>query len=395
MFRFRLGYYLIIIIIVAAIFCFQDKIMDHTVNKSDYFLVQLKPFDFKNNKISSAYLAEKKTIVKRFLEKNWTSDSETLSFLIAKNGQIIYEHYQGIADKLEAIPISATTPLHIASVSKVLTATAILQLVAADKIKLDQPVNSILEDFPYQNITIRTLLNHRSGLQNYTYYLDKINWDKKKIITNREILKTFKKNNVPLSHAVNSRFNYCNTNYAFLALVIEKITGMPYPTAMKKMIFDPLDMRDTFVYSQSINKKIAPSYLANGTEIPIGHLDAVYGDKNIYATPRDLLKFDNALYNPDFLTPSLVQEIYAPYSFENKGQKNYGLGIRMVLQDGKSPFYYHNGWWHGNTSAYIHLKKEKVVIIALSNKFSKKPYRAKMLATYFGNYPFKDDAELE
>jgi CubicO group peptidase (beta-lactamase class C family) len=166
--------------------------------------------------------------------------------------------------------------------------------------------------------------------------------------------------------------------------------------AMEKMIFKPLDMCDTFVYNQdSTSKKVTPSYLSNGTIIDMGHLDAVYGDKNIYSTPRDLLKFDKALYNPEYLTADLVKEIYAPYSFENKGEKNYGLGIRMILQKGKSPFYYHNGWWHGNTSAYIHLKEEQVVIIALSNKYSKKPFRAKILSTYFGNYPFKDDLDLE
>jgi hypothetical protein len=106
------------------------------------------------------------------------------------------------------------------------------------------------------------------------------------------------------------------------------------------------------------------------------------------------LKFDKARYAPFFLNPELIKKMYQGYSYEAKGIRNYGLGIRMTEFEKGEPFYYHNGWWHGNTSCFINLRKEKVTIIVLSNKFTKKTYQAKKLASLFGDYPFKlDDGE--
>jgi CubicO group peptidase (beta-lactamase class C family) len=84
------------------------------------------------------------------------------SFLVARNGQIIFERYNGYANKNEGTKITADTPVQIASVSKVLTATVVLKLVNAGKLDLDQKVNTILKTFPYEDCTVRMLLSHRS-----------------------------------------------------------------------------------------------------------------------------------------------------------------------------------------------------------------------------------------
>ena len=125
------------------------------------------------------------------------------------------------------------------------------------------------------------------------------------------------------------------------------------------------------------------SYYAND------YLDAVYGDKNIYSTPEDLLKFDKATYSNQFFSDTLRKEIFKGYSYEKKGEKNYGLGIRLREWDDAPTFYYHNGWWHGNTTSYITLKNDTVTCIALSNKYTKKVYQMKRLSSLFDNYPFE------
>jgi CubicO group peptidase (beta-lactamase class C family) len=201
---------------------------------------------------------------------------------------------------------------------------------------------------------------------------------------------------IPLETKTDTHFSYCNTNYAVLALIIEKITGLTYPEAMKEMIFAPLGMKNTFVCEfEKDRENIVPSYKGNNTEIGTDYLDAIYGDKNIYSTPRDLLLFDTARYAPFFLNADLIKKIYQGYSYESKGIRNYGLGIRISEFEKGEPFYYHNGWWHGNTSSFLNLRKEKVTIIVLSNKFTKKTYQTKKLASLFGDYPFKlnDDGE--
>jgi CubicO group peptidase (beta-lactamase class C family) len=359
-------------------------------------LAQMTPYVIPGKKMSAAYKAAKHDQIERFINKNWRSERESLSMLVSQNGVILFEQYQGDADKKKGTKITADTPLHIASVSKVLTATAILKLIDAGKIGLDQKVNTLLTGFPYEEVTVKHLLNHRSGIQNYAYYFDqKGKWDKKIALGNQDILNRFISDKVPLAFKTNRRFTYCNTNYAMLALIIEKVTGLGFDQAMKQMIFDPLGMDHTFVFDiEKDKKKIVPSYFANGVEIALDYLDGIYGDKNIYSTPRDLLKFDTARYDPEYLSPDLMKKVYVGYSFENKGERNYGLGIRMIDWVTGQHFYFHNGWWHGNTAAYVNLKKEKVMIIALSNRYNKRVYRVRFLAKLFGDYPFKED-ELE
>ena len=194
---------------------------------------------------------------------------------------------------------------------------------------------------------------------------------------------------ITLEYKTDTRFMYCNTNYAMLALIIEKVTGLSYPVAMQEMIFKPLGMKNTFVFDYEKDRKTAvPSYRGNNTQIGWDYLDTVYGDKNIYSTPRDLLKFDRARYAADFLKPELLKEIYVGYSNEHRGEKNYGLGIRMINWFSGQNFYFHNGWWHGNTSSYVTLQKENVTIISLSNKFTRKTYAVRKLSPIFGDYPF-------
>jgi len=342
-------------------------------------------------KVSQAYKNSVMGRINHFYTKNWPNNNMNGSFLVAKNGQILFEKYNGFANKNEGTKITPETPVQIASVSKVLTATAVLKLVNAGKIDLDQKVNTILKTFPYEECTIRMLLSHRTGMRNYAYFTDhdKSVWDRHNQLTNKDILDILATKDIGLEAKTGTRFSYCNTNYAMLALIIEKITGLSYKEAMSEMIFKPLGMTHTYVFDDDKDrKKIVPSYKGNGVEIGFDYLDNVYGDKNVFSTARDLLKFDRARNSPDFLKPALLKQVYTGYSNERKGTKNYGLGIRMINWETGQNFYFHNGWWHGNTSSYITLMNEGVTIIALSNKMTRNTYAVRKLAPVFGDYPF-------
>ncbi len=391
-----LNFLYITLFAVLAVGCSKQDRSDEAseqLNERNY--LWMKPSKVKYPKLSKAYTNDKKAAVERFCDKYFRNENNSVSLLVAKNGQIIYERYQGVADKNEGTKITQDTPLHIASVSKVFTATAVLLLVDKGKIELDQKVNTILPEFPYPDISVRNLLSHRSGLRNYAYFIeDKGVWDLRQTITNQDILNLFTEKDIKCDCPADTRFCYCNTNYAMLALIIEKATGMKYPEAMKTMIFDPLEMHDTYVFDYNKDRQTAvPSYKGNMMEIGLDHLDAVYGDKNIYSTPRDILKFDLARTAPTFLNKKLREEMYKGYSYEHKGEKNYGLGMRMYEWEGGQKFYFHNGWWHGSTSSYISLVKDHVTIIALSNKFTRNTYAVRKLAPLFGDYPFQFDDE--
>ena len=129
-------------------------------------LPKMKPLANEVPKLSAEHVSSKKRAIESFYIKNWPNHSLNGSFLVAKNGQILFEKYEGYANFRNKTLITADTPLHLASVSKMVTATAVLKLVNAKKLDLDQKLNTILKKFPYPEVTIRMLLNHRSGMRN-------------------------------------------------------------------------------------------------------------------------------------------------------------------------------------------------------------------------------------
>lgn len=373
----------------------EPKHLAENIEEENDTILRIAPLNAPLNKLSASYKNNKKISIDNFYRKNWPKDDLSGGFLVAKNGQILYESYGGFANRSRKEEITADTPIHIASVSKVLTAAMVLKLIDFNKLELDQEVKELLPEFPYDGITVKMLLNHRSGLPNYAYFADDRKIWNRSILTNQDILNLLAKHEFGLYFKPDKKFGYCNTNYAILALIIEKVTHMNYRDAMKQVIFDPLGMKNTFVFDYKNRDKVSLSYKGNNVLYGFDFLDDVYGDKNIYSTPRDLLKFDLATYSKKFLNPDLVKQVFKGYSYEHKGVKNYGLGIRLHEWESGEKLFYHNGWWHGNTSSYVTLKNDTVAIIALSNKFSYKPYKVWKLAPLFGTYPIeadKDDA---
>ncbi len=308
--------------------------------------------------------------------------------IVAKGGNIIFERYKGFINLDNLHPITSNTPLHIASVTKTFTAMAILKLQEQGKLNITDSLTQYFPGFNYPGVTIKTLLDHRSGLPNYLYYMDYLGWNKDSIIQNKDVLAWLiaNKSQMKDSSKADTKFTYCNTNYALLALIIEKITGKSYPDFMKKNIFDPLGMTNTFVHHKGDTMVRSKSFDWKGREIPDNYLDEVYGDKNIYSTAQDLLKWDRALTHHIFLTAKTLETAYTPYSNEKLGIKNYGLGWRMNIYGDEKKIIFHNGWWHGNNATFIRLLKEDATIIVLSNRFARSVYTSKILVNIFGPY---------
>lgn len=309
------------------------------------------------------------------------------SILVAKKGMVVYEQYSGYADPvLKKDSINPHSSFHLASVSKTFTAMAILKLWEQGKLGLNDSLNKYFADFPYPGITIKMLLNHRSGLPNYLHYLESFKWDKKQMVTNQDVLRSLYTLHPPLEFASGKHFAYCNTNYVLLALIIETVSGESYKTFLENQFFKPLRMNDTYVFTPQDMSRSLPSYQWNNKKIPYEFLDVVYGDKNVYSTVRDMLKWNQALYPGNLFNRSTLDSAFAPYSFEKEGKRNYGLGWRMTLLDNGKKLLYHNGWWHGNNSVFIRLIDEQTVIIVLSNRFNRQVYAAKNICKLFGAY---------
>lgn len=309
--------------------------------------------------------------------------------VVAKKGNIVFEAYNGSGHPGSTDIITDSTSFHIASVSKTFTAMAVLKLWEGGKLGIDDEFSKYFPGFDFPGVTIRTMLNHRSGLPNYVHYMENMKWDKKVNITNHDVLDFLitRKAEIPNIGTPNRGFNYCNTNYALLALLIEKVSGKKYGDYLQQTFFGPLEMKHTFVYNNTTDSgKITMSYDWRGKLIPLNFLDMVHGDKNIYSTPRDLLTWDRALAGNSLFTAKTLEEAYSPYSNERPGVRNYGLGWRMNNYPNGKKMIYHNGWWHGNNAAFIRLIQDSATIIVLGNKYNHGIYHAKDLADNFGNY---------
>lgn len=333
--------------------------------------------------------------VSAFFDSTLVNKGFNGSILIAKEGNIIYEKYVGFRDLRSKDAITDTTSFHLASTSKPFTAMALLRMVQEGKLSLNDSLTKFFPGFPYPGVTVKMLLNHRSGLPNYVHFVEESKkWDKKKYMTNEDLLQFMYREKPMRSFPPDKRFSYSNTNYALLAMIIEKISGMAFPDYMKTHLFEPLQMTHTFVFTQKDSLTATPSFEANGRFWPNDFLEYTYGDKNVYSTPKDMLKWDQALYTDQFINKTLLDSAFAPYSFEKPGIHNYGLGWRMLLMPNGKKVIYHFGRWHGFTPAFARLTDEKVTIIILGNKFNRNIYNAAHLSyDLFGDYMQKHSSE--
>lgn len=366
----------------------KDLATSTAINKEHNVLVN-NPYMVDFESLPAKYISEQSKVVDAFYHENIKTGDYTGSFLVAKNGKIIYEDYSGVYDRAGKKKITSDTPLHVASVGKVITATTVLRLVDQGKISLDQSVSDIIPRFPYKEITVRTLLSHRSGLRYYGYYENV--WNQSQTVTNEDVLKVIEEQTIALDFKPNTRFAYSNTNYVVLAAIVERVTQKSFKKAVEELIFEPLGMTHSFVFDDINNKyKVSQSFTSKMRPMDWDYMDGTYGDKNIFTTPRDFLKFDTAMYSDAFLSAKLKEEIYQGYSHENPGIRNYGLGIRLIEMQNGEFYTYHNGWWRGNTSSYIRLAKDKTCIILFSNKYSRTTYKTISLSHHFGDYPIGD-----
>jgi CubicO group peptidase (beta-lactamase class C family) len=321
--------------------------------------------------------------VKDFYENKLVARGFNGGILVAKKGHVIFEAYHGFFDLKKKDSLTKHSAFHLASVSKTFTAMATLKLAELGKLSLNDDVKKYFPAFPYDNVTIKLLLSHRSGLPNYIYFMEKLGWNKKQYCSNEDVLDYLIKYQPPATSKPDTHFTYCNTNYALLGLIIEKASGQKYADFLQQYFFTPLHMNDTYVFNIKDSATAMPSYDWRGRQEGFTFLDTGFGDKNIYSTPEDLLKWDQALYTNQIFNKQTLEAAFTPYSNEKPGIRNYGYGWRMNVYPNGKKVIYHNGWWHGNNTVFIRMIQDSVTIIVLGNKYNPLIYQSKKMAEIF------------
>lgn len=338
--------------------------------------------------------------------------------LIGEKGKIVYEKSFGYAKYENKLTLSKETIFPVGSVSKIFTAVAILKLAEQEKLRLDDSITKYLPDLPYKNVTLRQMLSHTSGLPEYQMQAV-IKEIEGKNINNAALEKVFAELNLKEDFAPGKKWEYSNTNFIFLALVIEKVSGKSYPQFLAENIFKPARMNSTFVLKknvpESFKARLADGYRgtsfvgardsnindlrgANSYYATVGNL---YGAGGIYSTARDLFKFHEALQKNKILKSRTSAEMYKAVALnENENyaaQKNtnyeaqYGLGWFVALDESGGKIVYHPGGVVGYVSYFLRNLSKNQCIVVLTNSENLKHYTPTALLRILNDQPFNLD----
>jgi CubicO group peptidase (beta-lactamase class C family) len=228
------------------------------------------------------------------------------NILIAEKGKVIYQQALGYADYNSKRMLNDSSVFELASVSKQFTAMGIVILKERGLLSYEDNIKKFFPQIPYDNIKVRNLLTHTSGIPSYEDQFEK-NWDRKRIAFNKDIIEMLVKLKDTLLFKTGTKWMYSNTGYALLASIIEKVSGTSYNDFMAKNIFQPLGMAHTyiyntrrstkkipdnyalgFVYSDSLKRYILPDSLSKLDMVY--YLDGIVGDGCVNSTTGDLFK---------------------------------------------------------------------------------------------------------
>ena len=313
--------------------------------------------------------------------------------LFALNGVIEFKKSFGYANFENKIVNTEATLFPLASISKTFTSVAILQLKEKGKLKLDDPFIKYFPEFPFQNITIRHLLSHTSGLPDMETVLDSlVNKMPDKIFTNADVLPALKIYSIhhSLLFQPGESWRYSNVGFQLLAILVEKISKQPFASYMDKNIFQPAGMTHSYVQTnlsqtQESNRTVNYQY-NNHFEMRLQKMDTLkdwkewtynltglYGSSNVVSNSIDLLNYDKALYNGRLLKQSSLDEAFTAVKLNN-GENNKavagtscGLGWFIFTDTSKGKIVWHSGSNPGVTTLFVRNITTKETYIVLQN----------------------------
>jgi len=304
------------------------------------------------------------------------------SVLITQGDSILYKKSAGKLNYYSNEVLNDSSAFLLASCSKQFTAVAIMKLAEDKLLDIDQKVKKYLPEFPYENITVRHLLTHTSGLPDYFTLLKKYR-DSKQYATNADVLKIFARQHPKLTFEPNEYFEYSNTGYLFLSLIIESVSEQSYAAYLKKNIFEPLKMHHTHVYHRRIEGDTLKNYAVGNTYsrsqkkyiLPdssekhqyVLYMDGLTGDDGVSSSILDLKKWNESFKNNVIVSRSTANLGRKSHTLNNGNETGYGFGIFVKSGEAIQNIEYHTGGWPGYTTMIVRLTELDKSIIVLSN----------------------------
>lgn len=188
---------------------------------------------------------DKKALMEKFVQDACEKDLFTGTWLYAENGEIVSKGAVGFCDEECSLPIHEDSIFDIGSISKHITASAVMLLRRQGLIDLDDEITRFFPGIPYKGITVRHLLTHTSGLPDYMAWVIRTAMKEDTVPDNDVIIRFLTESGEKKLFAPGEDWSYCNTGYCLLAEIVAKVSGMPFPEFLKKNIFEPAGMSST------------------------------------------------------------------------------------------------------------------------------------------------------
>jgi len=303
------------------------------------------------------------------LTQLYNTDRFNGTVLYASNGKVLYKKAFGVTDIKTGEKLQTNSSFNLASVSKQFIGMCILMLSEEGKINLEDNIKKYLPELPYENLTIRNLLTHTSGIPEY---FDLYNQYRETLDTlnNEKLILLYKTHAPRLEFAPGASWSYCNTNYVFLATIIERITKQPLNVFLKNGIATPLGLNDTYVYHLQM-PEVPANHVYGFSEIngekklnDLINVDGVTGDGNIYSSVEDLYKWEQSLYESKLVKQETLKKALEPVKLNDGSTFNYGFGWGIDIVNEQ---YSHTGGWVGFSNIILRDVKNNRTLILLSS----------------------------
>jgi len=306
-----------------------------------------------------------------------------VAVLVVKGGQKVFERGYGVTDIRTLHAIDAQTNFRLASLTKEFTAMAIMLLIHDGKLHYEDRLSEILPGFPEYGraITIRQLLYHTSGLKDYEDLIPPE--DPKVPVENAQIkddgVVELLKGQTGTKFKPGARWDYSNSGYVLLGVIVAKMSGEPFGQFLKQRILAPLKMTNTVLYERGKNQVVNRAYghnRRNGTweQTDQSSTSATLGDGGIYTSLHDMFLWDKALREHTLLSAAEMQPALSPVQVPGAGPTepngkpaDYGFGWFL------NPYNGHRRMWHygetvGFRTSIQRFPDDELTVIVLANR---------------------------
>ncbi|EEF59390.1 serine hydrolase domain-containing protein [Pedosphaera parvula] len=320
---------------------------------------------------NSAEIKDHTTAIDTLFKKFDRTNGPGASVMVILDGKKVFTKSYGLADGEGKVCATPDSNYRLASVSKQFTAMAIMILADQGKLSFDDPITKFFPEFPEygKSITVRHMLNHTSGLIDYE---DIIPPGTTIPVLDINVLRLLKQQDKTY-FSPGSQFKYSNTGFAFLALIVERVSGQTFASFLSENIFKPLRMDHTLAYEQGISAVSNRAYGYSPEKDGFRRTDqsltsSVLGDGGIYSSVNDLYKWDQALYNLKLVSKKTFEAAYTPgKSTEHENGIRYGFGWFLSEYRGLKHIY-HTGDSIGFRTIISRFPEQHFTVIVLSNE---------------------------